>query len=108
MEDQVYVAGGREVLELAGHVAPDLQRCCLEGQGDGEALVRHAVELQCQRLQFGRAGTTDDHISRARDLGLITNYFYSDEPAEAAELIGAGVMALLTNHPGRIAAVIEE
>lgn len=102
IEDQVYIAGDRQVLELARQVSPDIPRCCLEAQEDAEALIRCATELECQRLQFGRSGTTDDHLRKAQDLGLITNYFYSDDPAEAARLIKAGVMALLTNYPGRM------
>jgi len=102
IEDQVYIAGDRQVLELARQVSPAIPRCCLEAQDDPRALIQCATELECQRLQFGRSGTTDDHIREARDLGLITNYFYSDDPEEAARLIEAGVMALLTNHPGRM------
>jgi glycerophosphoryl diester phosphodiesterase len=100
--EQVYITGAREVLEAAKEHAPDITRCCLEGQSDGAVLVERAVELDCRRLQFCHGCTTDDHIRRARDLGLITNYYYADEPAEGRRLLDVGIMALLTNHPGKM------
>lgn len=100
--DSVYVAGARNVLEAARRRAPEIVRCCLEGQERGETLIARARELQCQRLQFWGSKTTDADIARARDLGLITNYFWSDDPAEAKRLISVGVMALLTNRAERV------
>jgi glycerophosphoryl diester phosphodiesterase len=104
---QVYIAADREVIECAREVAPGLATCCLEKSPQGGAgLIDCALELGCARLQFWWQATTDAEIQRAREAGLVTNYFYVDDPAEAARLIGAGVMAPLTNFPGSLAGVL--
>lgn len=100
--ESVYIAGARNVLDAAHRRAPEIVRCCLEGQESGATIIARAQELHCQRLQFWGSKTTDADIRRARDLGLITNYFWSDDVAEAKRLISVGVMALLTNRAERV------
>lgn len=100
--DQVYVAAQQDVLVQARRKAPDITRCCLQGQKDGDELMAWAQKLDCARLQFYCEATTDEHIRRALDRGLIVNYFYCDDSVEAKRLLDVGVMALLTNVPGRM------
>ncbi len=97
--EQVYVAGQRDVMECAKGLAPELGRCCLEGAAKGSEQIERALELDCQRIQFSVKCCSDDDIRRARDLGLVVNFFFCDEPVEAARLFDVGVMALLTNCP---------
>lgn len=99
--DQIYIAGNRDVLVPARRKAPDIPRCC------GGELFERARELDCARVQFLHSATTDDQIRAAVEQGLITNYFYSDDPIEAKRLLNVGIMALLTNVPGQMRALIE-
>lgn len=102
VSEQVHIAGDCDVLAAAREQAPGIARCCLAAQFDPPALIRHALDFGCRRVQFGVGATTDDDISRARDLGLITNYFFCDDPAEGKRLLEVGVMALLTNCYGKM------
>jgi hypothetical protein len=97
--DQVHITGKRAVLECAQHLAPQLERCCLEGQEKGAVQIGQAVSLGCRRIQFSVGCCNDEDIQRAVDLGLFVNYFYCDRPVEAERLFGLGVTALLTNRP---------
>jgi glycerophosphoryl diester phosphodiesterase len=97
----VYIAGDRDVLECARALAPRIPRCCLEAAGKPALQIRYAVEFGCARIQFGR-NCTDQDIRAAAARGLIVNYFYSDDPAEARRLVSAGVMGMLTNYPDKV------
>jgi glycerophosphoryl diester phosphodiesterase len=103
ISDAIYITGHGNVLECARANAPELACCCLEGQEKGRLQIERAMELGCERIQFSVGCCTDDDIGRARELGLIVNYFFCDEVDEAKRLLDIGVMALLTNHPERIA-----
>jgi len=101
--EQVYIAGKRDVLQCAARRAPQLARCCLEGQECGSIQVQRALELACERIQLSKGCCSDEDIRRAVALGLIVNYFFCDEPDEGERLFEVGVTALLTNHPERYA-----
>ena len=98
---QLYITGKRNVLQCARQRAPGLARCCLEGQEQGKVQIEYALELVCERIQLSKGCSSDDDIRRSRALGLIVNYFFCDDPDEGQRLFDTGVMALLTNHPGR-------
>ena len=91
-----YIAGDRSVMEATAASGPRLNRCYLGAQDDPDRQIDEAVRLGCARVQLGRRGGPD-RIRMCRDVGLIVNYFYSNEPDEAAALIDAGVDAVLTD-----------
>jgi len=97
----IYIAGERDVLEAAVAVAPDLERCCLEGQGDG-TIVEQAIAFGCRRVQFWSPHFDDGMIARAHGHGILCNLFYSDDPDEARALYGRGIDAILTNYANRV------
>ncbi len=97
--DRVYITGKRDVLLSAKNLAPELERCCLEGQENGRMQLENALILGCQRVQFSVNCCTDEDIRKARGHGLGVNYFFCDDPAEARYLVNAGVTGILTNHP---------
>ena len=103
----MYIAGTAPVLKAVSELAPEIVRCCLEGSHDSKLLIERAVEFGCQRLQLQSELTTDQAIQRAREMGLITNYFHCDDVNKAKHLFDAGVMALLTNFPGRMKQLVE-
>lgn len=101
IKEQVYLAGEADVLAWAIKLAPDIERCCLEGQTD-ESIVTHAIKYGCQRLQFGSGHFNRAMIDQAHRAGMICNLFYCDDVSEARECFAMGIDAILTNHPNRI------
>jgi len=97
--DRVYITGKRDVLLSAKNLAPELARCCLEGQENGRRQLENTLLLDCQRVQFSVNCCTDEDIRKARGHGLGVNYFFCDDPAEARHLVSVGVTGILTNHP---------
>lgn len=92
----VYITGKSDVLETAYKLAPDLPRCCLEGD-DNYTIVDHAIHYNCERAQFCKFYTNEDMLRRAKDRGIICNMFWSDDISEARWLFQQGVDVLLTN-----------
>ncbi len=92
-----YLALGTEsALQTAIEYAPNVPRACLVSQGDPSILVDMAERYACQRLQFGRSAE-EDHIRRAKELGLICNLFWSDDPEDGKTYVEKGIDVLLTN-----------
>lgn len=77
-------------------IAPDIPRCCLEGQRD-YTLIDHAVAYGCSRVQFFKPYIRRGMIDRAHALGLTCNVFWSDDPLEAREFLQSGMDVILTN-----------
>ena len=102
-----YVAGGRQVLEAALDVCPEIPRCCLDGQSDGGKLVANALEYQCERVQFGRERYEPEHVAAALEAGMITNLFWSDDAEEIVALFGQGIVAPLVNDIGTVRAALK-
>lgn len=101
IEDQVYVAGERGVLQAAMENYPEIERCSLEGQID-MTLVDHAIEFKCRRVQFFDPYFNNELIQRARDLGLTCNLYHVETPEEAKERLAQGIDAILTDHANLI------
>ncbi len=91
-----YIAGDRDVLEAACRIAPEIERCCLAAQGEPDRQIEIALEYGCRRIQFMRQ-VAPEQIGRARELGLVCNLFWSDEPEDARRYLAAGIQVLLTN-----------
>ncbi|OGV64004.1 MAG: hypothetical protein A3K19_04355 [Lentisphaerae bacterium RIFOXYB12_FULL_65_16] len=103
-----YIAGDAAVLDAGRRIFPEMTRCCLEGQDSGAGLLRNALKFECGRLQFGRQGYTQADVDAARDAGLITHLFWSDDATEIAELFGKGILAPLTNDIGQVRAGLRD
>ncbi len=102
--DKIYIAGARDVLELSREIAPEIERCCLEG-ADGAAKVEFALQNGCRRVQFWNPRLTADDIKLARENGIICNLFYGDSPdtaEEAGRMISSGIDAFLTNWANKV------
>lgn len=96
--DIAYIAGCTEaVLQAALDYGPEVRRACLLGQRrDVYAQVELAQRYACRRIQIWGA-VTGDQIVRAHEAGLICNYFWSDDLADAEEHARKGVDVILTN-----------
>ncbi|MCC2684862.1 MAG: hypothetical protein K0R75_1761, partial [Paenibacillaceae bacterium] len=104
IKDQIYIAGGRQVLEAALQYAPDIMRCCLVDQSSWN-LVENAIRLKCDRLQFFKKFCNEEEIAKAHAAGISCNLFYSDNAEEAAYYYGIGIDNLLTNAVSEIVPV---
>jgi len=91
-----YLAGDESVLAVALDYAPEIPRACLAAPESPDRMVAVAHEYACERVQFGR-NVTDDALCRARNLGMICNLFWSDEPEDARGFVARGIDVLLTN-----------
>jgi glycerophosphoryl diester phosphodiesterase len=97
-----YIAADRSVLEQAIRICPEIPRCCLEAQHSGDLMLENAIDLTCERLQFGREKFTEETVQRALDNGIITNLFWSDSAEEILALYDIGILAPLTNDIGTV------
>ncbi len=95
--DAAYITGKADVLTTARDMAPDLPRCCLEGDRNF-SIVEHALEYGCARVQFWKGFTTRAMVDRARAAGLICNLYWVDDPVEAGAYLDAGIDCILTNN----------
>lgn len=93
----IYIAGGQDVLRTALDVAPDVTRCCLEGQHDF-SIIDHAVKYHCRKVQFFKPCLNRDMISRAHGYGMKCNVYWSDDLAEARSFFEMGIDTVLTNN----------
>ena len=96
--DIAYIAGCTEaVLKTTCDYAPEVPRACLLGQqGDVSHQVELAKKYACQRIQI-LGSVNESQIKCAHDAGLICNYFWSDDAAEAKEHVKKGIDVILTN-----------
>ena len=99
--DRAFLTGDADVLTTARRLAPDMPRCCLEGDMNF-SLVEHAIEYGCQRVQFCKGLLTEAMIRRAKEAGLVCNLFWSDDPEEAKAYVELGIDCLLTNDLGPV------
>lgn len=104
-----YFMTSPNVIEAAKEVAPWVPLCMSSGAFSQKMfIVERALEYGCQKVQMFTPYWNRGMIERAHGLGIRVNYFYSDDPAEARELLEAGVDTLLTNDYWRIAQVRDE
>jgi len=103
--EQVYVAGVDDVMQCMLQLAPEIGRCCLNGQ-HGWNLVDKGIEYQCGRVQFANRYCDADHIQKAHDAGIICNLFYADDPRQAEEYLEMGIDSILTNALAEVLPVV--
>lgn len=97
LTDIAYLALGTEsALRAALEYAPEIPRACLVNQNAPPLSIAVAVRYACHRIQFFRK-VSPEHSRRARDLGLIRNLFWSDDPVEGLAYARNGIDVILTN-----------
>ena len=93
-----YFMTSAPVMEAALEVAPWVPRCMASGPFEKKMfIVDAALEWRCQKVQMFTPYYNQAMIDRAHDLGIRCNFFYSDRPDQARELLKMGVDTLLTN-----------
>lgn len=95
--DMVYITGEKDVLETALKMAPDIERCCLEGHMN-YTIVENAMKYKCGRVQFTKMFTTQEMIDKAHENGITCNMFWADDKREAELFFEKGIDVVVTNH----------
>jgi glycerophosphoryl diester phosphodiesterase len=103
--NQVYIAAKPDILRQAYTAIPMIHRCCLETNPPSD-IVKTAIELKCDRVQFRRKNVSADQIQLAHENSLICNLFYSDNYQEAEKFTKMGIDAILSNFPNRLLRLI--
>lgn len=74
-------------------------------------LMERACAARYSALQLPALGvlgiTSSRFLQRAHERGLVVHYWTIDDPAQMAELIARGADGIMTNHPDRLARVLE-
>jgi len=103
----VYFTGTAAVMEAALALAPDIERCCQQGNKDF-TIVENALKYKAQKLQFFKPHYTQALIDEARAHGIRCNMFYADSLREARKFFRMGIDTVLTNNCARILKALEE
>lgn len=94
--EHVYITGRADVMEALLEAAPELMRCMGAGN-DHMGVVKNAIRYKCRKLQFMKPYYTKEMIDEAHAHGIRCNMFWSDDPAEAVEMVRMGIDTILTN-----------
>ena len=86
---------------------PEIPRCC--GGGPDRALrwkiVDRAILYGCKKVQLMKGYFDQEMINKAKENGIITNVFWSDDPEETEKFLNMGIDTILTNDYHRISQV---
>ena len=100
-ENHVYIAGDERTMDAAVRLAPELARAKLMEWVDGvpskETMLRMALQYKAQTIQLFLPYYDQAFIDEVRSHGIRVNFFFSDDPGEAVQLLDMGVDTILTN-----------
>ncbi len=95
-EKRLYFMAEGDVMQTALAVAPEIQRCMAAGSTPWE-IVENALRWQCSKVQLFKPNFNEEMIRKAHENGIRCNVFYSDDPAEARNMLAMGIDTILTN-----------
>ncbi|MBQ4106551.1 MAG: hypothetical protein IJC73_03120, partial [Lentisphaeria bacterium] len=108
--EHVYLMASPDVMSCALRLAPEIPRCMSAGvnrQGretlEPWEIVERAIDCRCSKVQLFTPYYDQALIDKAHANGLRCNFFFSDTPEEARQLLAMGVDTLLTNNYQAIA-----
>ena len=94
--ERLYFMAAGDVMETALEVAPEIQRCMGAGSTPFE-IVENALRWQCSKVQLFKPHYNEAMIQKAHANGIRCNVFFSDDPAEARNMLAMGIDTILTN-----------
>lgn len=94
----VYFATQANKMKYCLSFAPEIQRCMLENRDETKDIVEYALEYDCFAVQHFYRYSKDEHIKKAMNNNIKSNYFFEDEPENYNRLIELGVDTILTNY----------
>ncbi|MBI3149473.1 MAG: glycerophosphodiester phosphodiesterase [Betaproteobacteria bacterium] len=89
-------------LEIAGRVAPELPRGLLLDE-PAEGWLLRAARLGCKSIHLNQRHATPERITTGHQAGFRLLAYTVNDPARAAELLGAGMDGIFTDALDRIA-----
>lgn len=102
-----FMTGDDNLLARLQQEYPEIPRCC--GSGSTHELrwqiVDRAIRYGCKKVQLRKGYFDQAMVDKAKAHHLITNVFWSDDPAEAKSFLDMGIDTILTNDYHRIAQV---
>ncbi len=97
-----FMTNSDEMIRRVRAYAPELPVCVgYDGNPDPMAMVDRAIALGAYKVQFFCDCVSREAIEYAHRNGILCNYFYADDPAEARRYLEMGIDTILTNdyHP---------
>ena len=85
-QEHIYFMGDPSVMESALKYAPHIPRCMGAFPGPWE-IVDRAIEYRCSKVQLFAPYYNEEMIRKAKNCGIICNFFYCDDPAEVGKLL---------------------
>ena len=96
--EHAYFMGYSNVQEAAIEAAPEIARCMGSEPDRAELkIVSQAIRYGCQKVQFFKEYFNQELIDLAHENNIKCNYFYTDDPERAKELLDMGIDTVLTN-----------
>ncbi|MBQ9115462.1 MAG: hypothetical protein IJY04_00395, partial [Clostridia bacterium] len=97
-----FMTGTDLVMKQLGRLAPHIKRC-VGGGNAPDLVVERAIEMGCEMVQFFKSHFSKEKIDLAHAHGIKCNYFFTDNPQRASELLDMGIDTILTNDYQRVA-----
>ena len=91
-----FMSSNDSMLIKAKEKYPEIGICVGAGV-DPLLIVDRAIKIGAKKVQIAYWGYDKEMIKKAHEHGIRCNYFFSDTPKEAKELLDAGIDCLLTN-----------
>jgi len=99
-----FMSGNPAVLNQLQRIAPDIARCA--GAGDYTYdIIDKALDTGCKKIQLFKphfkhfdSDYLEKAIARAHELGIVCNYFWSDDPEETKRVVSMGIDTVLSNN----------
>lgn len=105
-QEHIYFMGDPSVMESALKYAPHIPRCMGAFPGPWE-IVDRAIEYRCSKVQLFAPYYNNEMIRKAKNCGIICNFFCCDDPEEAVRLLEMGIDTILTNDYWTVANAVE-
>ena len=93
-----YFMCASEVQEAAIEVAPEISRCMAFEDSAPWEIVDRAIRYGCKKVQLYLEYFNQQMIDLAHANNIKCNYFYTDDPEQAKNLLAMGIDTVLTNN----------
>lgn len=90
-------------------IAPEIHLCkgfLPEYKSNYTGIVDDAISCGCEKIQLFTPYYDQETIDKAKSNGITVNFFYSDDPAKAVQLLEMGADTILTNDYLNVATAI--
>ena len=96
VEHSYIMSGNDHLLRQLGEIAPHIHRC-VGGGNEPWKIVDRAIEMKCEKVQLFKPYFDQAMIGKAKQHGIVTNVFWSDDAEETKRFLDMGIDVILTN-----------